>query len=98
MPATEFGGDDFHGGYRMTASVDPPSIGVQTCAEVAVTLPGVLATDEVVAVPPASLEAGLCLSGCRVSAADTVQLRLCNVTAGAIDGAARSWTFLGFRR
>lgn len=79
---------------RFSAAVDPASIAAQTSAETAVTLTGVGVDDEVVGVEiPASLEAGLAYSGARVSAADTVQLRLTNVTTAAVDGASRTWVF-----
>jgi hypothetical protein len=82
--------------YR-TASVAPASIGATSSLETAVTLRDVAPGDIVVVGVPASLETGLVFSGVRVSAADTVQLRLTNVTAGAIAGAARTWEFLIFK-
>jgi len=75
-------------------SVDPASIGATSSAETSVTIRGVAPGDIVIAAPPASLETGLALSGCRVSAADTVSLRLTNVTSGSVDGTARTWEFL----
>lgn len=80
-----------------TVSVNPASVAAATCAETSVTISGALVGDVIVMSPPASLEAGLCASGARVSAADTVQVRLCNVTAGAVDGAALTWSYVIIR-
>jgi hypothetical protein len=69
---------------RGTAIVDVASIAANTCTDVAVTVTGAAAGADCVAAPPAALPAGLAAS-CRVSATDTVQVRLCNVTTSAVD-------------
>lgn len=79
----------------VVVSVNPADLATITTAETAVTITGVATGDFVVAMPPA-LEAGLVYGGCRVSGADTVQVRLGNVTAGSINAAAANWTFLVF--
>lgn len=80
----------------LSVAVDPASITNATSAETAVTLKGVNVGDMVFACPPASLETGLVYSGCRVSAADTIQLRLSCIAAAPVDGASRTWQFLIF--
>lgn len=82
----------------MTASVNPASIDATTSAETDVTLSGVGTNDIVIPQVPASLEVGLAYSGIRVKAADTVALRLSNVTASPVDAAAKTWTFLVIQR
>jgi hypothetical protein len=76
-----------------TISVNPASITTLASAETAVTITGAAVGDIVIMNVPASLETGLIFSGARVSAADTVQVRLSNMTAGSVDGAARDWTY-----
>lgn len=76
-----------------TVSVDPASLAASTCAETQITISGATSGDVVIMNPPASLDTGITFSGARVSAADTVQVRLCNVTAGAINDSARTWTY-----
>jgi len=80
-----------------TVAVDPASISATSSAETSVTIAGVAAGDIVMFNVPASLETGLVFSGARVSAADTVQLRLTNVTAISVDGASRTWSYIVFR-
>jgi hypothetical protein len=79
-----------------TVAVDPANIGAQASAETAVTITGVAAGDVVMFFPPASLESGLTLSAARVSGADTVQLRLSNVTGSGVDGASRTWEYVWY--
>lgn len=78
-----------------TVAVNPPSIAATSSAEVAVSISGVAVGDIVLFEPPSGLETGLAASGTgRVSAANTVQLRLTNVTGAAVDGASRTWRYL----
>ena len=76
-----------------TAAVDPASALTDTIADLSVTVTGVETTDLVEAIPPADLEAGVVPILCRVSAANTVILRLHNPTAGTVNGASKTWTF-----
>lgn len=76
-----------------TISVDPASIATLESSETSVTISGAAVGDIVIMNPPASLETGLVASGARVSATDTVLVRLSNMTAGSVDGAARDWTY-----
>ncbi len=82
--------------HRGTVSIDPASIAADESDETAVTISGVAVGDEVTFFTPASLETGLAFSGSRVSAANTVQHRLSNVTEGAVNGAALTWSYIWF--
>jgi hypothetical protein len=73
-------------------TVDPADRAANTTADLALTVTGALTTDEVVNVFAASLESGLVLSNARVSAADTVTVRLGNVTTGAINAGEQTFT------
>lgn len=78
-----------------TVAINPGSVAAQASLEVAVTVTGAATGDIVIFEPPASLETGLAVACVgRVSAADTVQLRLTNVTGIAIDGAELTWRYL----
>ena len=75
----------------LKANLAIPSIAAQTCTDVTVTVPGANPGDAVALGPPATLEANLCVCA-GVSAADTVDIRICNITASAIDPAdTNSW-------
>lgn len=76
-----------------TVTVDPASIATLASGETEVTISGAAVGDILIMNVPASLETGLAYSGCRISAADTAQIRLTNVTAGSVDGASRSWSY-----
>ena len=76
-----------------TVSVDPADLATAVSAETAVTIPGLEVGDVIEFYIPASLETGLAFSGGRVSAIDTAQLRLSNVSAGSVNGIARTWTY-----
>lgn len=64
-------------------SISPASVAANTAAEQAITITGVLATDVVSMVKPTT-QAGLVVGTARVSAANTVQLTLGNVTGSPI--------------
>lgn len=64
-------------------SITPSAVVANTAAEQAITVTGVLATDMVALVKPTT-QAGLVVGTARVSAADTVQLTLGNVTGSTI--------------
>jgi hypothetical protein len=67
-----------------TAMLDYPSIGFSGCSELTFALPGAAAGDGVAAGWPSGLEAGL-IGMMRVSAADTVAVRLCNLSGAALN-------------
>lgn len=64
-------------------SITPSTVAAHSAAEQAITVTGVLATDVVAMVKPTT-QAGLIVGTARVSAADTVQLTMGNVTASTI--------------
>ncbi|HWQ03152.1 MAG TPA: hypothetical protein VNL38_01610, partial [Candidatus Nitrosotenuis sp.] len=75
-----------------SAALDFGSIAAQSCAELTITASGAAADNAVAPSWPAALEAGL--TGIMyVSASNTITVRLCNVTAAAVDPASR--TFAG---
>ena len=82
--------------HKGTVSINPALISANESGETAVTIPGVSVGDEVLFFNPSSLETGLAFSGSRVSAANTVQHRLSNVTEGSVTGTARTWNYLWF--
>jgi hypothetical protein len=83
--------------HVFTANVDPSSLTTVTDEDVSVTRAGIKVGDVVVGFPPASLEAGLTYDGCRVASADAFLVRIGNPTAGTIDGADLTWTFMWFQ-
>lgn len=78
-------------------SVNPPSMATNTESQTSVALPaGTAKAGALVFVQPptdGSLEAGLVPLGARISADDTLQIKLRNVTGATIDGAAKTWTY-----
>jgi hypothetical protein len=77
-----------------TATYDPASLAATTARDDAITVTGVAATDIVVGYQAApALTSGLSIQEVRVSAANTITVRLNNASAGAIDGASGTWTF-----
>lgn len=75
---------------RGSASLNFPSIAAGATAELTITVTGAATGDAVALAPPATLEAGVVGFG-RVSSANTVTVRLANVTSGAVDPAAATW-------
>ena len=51
-----------------------------------------------IAVPPSTLEAGIGVQGCHTVIDGAFKLRTTNASAGAINPASASWTFLVLRR
>lgn len=81
---------------KASATLDFGSIAAGTTAELTVTVTGAATTDDVTANPASSLEAGLVWSAV-VTSANTVTIRVANVTTGAIDPASRSWRVRVFK-
>jgi len=77
-------------GLSATATLDFASIAAGAIGELTITVTGAAVGDTVALGPPAAIEAGLVWSGF-VSAADTVKIRIHNVTAAAIDPASATW-------
>ncbi|HEY3265557.1 MAG TPA: hypothetical protein VGM37_01425 [Armatimonadota bacterium] len=80
---------------RAAATLDFASIAAGSAAELTVTVTGASAGKPAIASPAAGIEAGLVWSAW-VSAADTVRIRVANVTAAAIDPASRAWSVVAF--
>jgi hypothetical protein len=80
-----------------TVNVDPPSIPGSTSATFTVTITGATVGDRIFLTPPDTIEGELVYQGAAVTAADTVTIRLYNWTAGAVDGAALTWSYLIIR-
>ena len=91
---------DFGGVYLISGvTVDIANLTAVASADLSVSLPGVRTNDIVIAVPPATLEAGVAVQTVNVTAADTVSLRATNASAGAINPASSAlWQFIVFRR
>lgn len=75
---------------RASATLDFPSIAAGGSQDLTVTATGAAVNDTVHLGPPTGLTAGL-IPFAWVSAADTVTIRLSNITAGAIDPASATW-------
>lgn len=74
-----------------TATLDFPSIAANSSQSLTITVTGAVTGDVVALAPPAAIAAGLIWGG-YVSAANTVTIRLANLTASAIDPVSQSWT------
>lgn len=90
------GGSAIKGFVTGTATVDPGNMLANTAVETSVTITGAAAGDLVFLIPPTTLEAGVVVSQCVVASANTVTLRLGNVTTGAINPASATWTYCWF--
>ena len=77
-------------GLDFSASLDFPSIAAQSCAELNITATGAATGNPIAPAWPTALEASL-IGNMRVSAADTVTVRLCNVGASSVDPASQSF-------
>jgi len=80
-----------------TVSVDPPNINANTSTAFTVTISGVQTGDLVFLTPPSGIEGGLVFQGADVTAANTVTIRMRNVTGGGINGAPRTWSYMVIR-
>lgn len=85
--------------YRMSrvvesaVTVDVASIAAQSCLTTSVTVTGAAAGDTLWANADFALPLGVLVGNVRTTAANTVELTLCNVTAGALDPASGSYRF-----
>lgn len=77
-------------GLVKTATIDFPSIGIKNTSEKTVTVSGAATGSSCSCSPNTAIETGLSWS-CYVSAANTVIIRLANVSAAAIDPVSKSW-------
>lgn len=104
MSATHFSGLNVGAGSDVskiiigTISVDLPSIASAAVGEATLTISGAKVGDKVVMNPVAAGNtAGLVSGGARVSAANTVKLRVANLSGGVVDEAAQIWDYIIFR-
>ena len=77
-------------GLFASAALDFASVAAVGQQELTITVTGAAVGDAVVLAPPATLTAGL-VATARVSATNTVTVRLSNITAAAIDPASATW-------
>lgn len=88
---------NFLAGFRIgEVVIDPPNILANTTTDVAaIALPaGTAAVGDYVDVqPPAAFENGLVCQGARIAVADQLTVRISNLTAAPINGAALTWTY-----
>jgi hypothetical protein len=102
MAVTTIAGNTF-GLMVATVNVDLASVAAAISAEQTFTVPGLRVGDFVwVNTPPigtgaGQMNAGLGVVGARVSAADTLALRVINSTAGALNAGAADYTVLVLR-
>lgn len=79
----------------VTATVDLANhTAVASVNTTGITLTGINATDLLTPIPPDTLEAGISVVKAWATAADTATLRTTNASAGAINPASASWSFL----
>jgi len=77
-------------GLVNTATLNFPSINAGSTSELTISVPGATTGSSCSCAPNTTIEAGLSWSS-YVSAANTVTVRLSNITAGAINPVSRSW-------
>jgi hypothetical protein len=73
-----------------SAQIDFGSIAQSACAEANISMPGAMIGDAVIPGWPQNLDAGF-IGVMRVSVADTINVRLCKITSGALDPPAQSY-------
>ncbi|MCC6179475.1 MAG: hypothetical protein IT305_29550 [Chloroflexi bacterium] len=98
MPAAEFSGTVYSSAFAITATVNPVNHTAVSAQDTMVSDASVKAGDVVIPVPPATLEAGIAAQGCHTIVDGSFKLRTTNASAGAIDPASATWTFLVVRR
>jgi hypothetical protein len=84
-------------GHFYDVTIDAASVAANTSAEQTFTVNGLKTTDCVVVNKP-SLDAGLAIGNCRVSAANTLAITYINTTAGAINPASEVYKVVAIRR
>lgn len=98
MPATEFAGTTYTAVFAFSSTLDLANHTAVASVDTDVTSTLVKSGDVVIAVPPAALEAGISIQGTHTIATGTFKLRTTNASAGAVNPASASWTFLVLRR
>jgi len=77
--------------YAASSALDFGSVPADECADLSITVTGAAANDVCAVGAPASPQAHFSFT-CYVSASDTVQVRACNHTAGAVDPASATYS------
>jgi len=77
-------------------SYNPASVAAGATGVGTVTITGLKTTDLIFLIPP-NLAAGLVYAGHRISANNTLEIRLANVTGVAIDDTAKTWRYFAIR-
>jgi len=80
--------------FAVSITADVTSRTLSTSTEFDFTVPGVRVGDVVISVNKPSLSAGLVVGSARVKAADTVAVTYGNCTAGGVDPASETYTFV----
>jgi hypothetical protein len=99
--AAALGAKTFEGSFSFDVVVDPASIATVTAANTLVTVPAgaeLQAGDLLLAIPPSGFASALSVLGAYYVSATTFNLRLANPTAGAVDAASGTWTFIVLRK
>jgi hypothetical protein len=97
MPVAEFAGTTYASVFKFSATVDPANHTAVASVDTDVTSTLVKSGDTVIAVPPATLEAGIAVQGCHTVTDGAFKLRTTNASAGAINPASASWSFVVLR-
>jgi hypothetical protein len=82
--------------FCLSGSLNPGAVGAATSAEQNVPVVGVRVGDFVIAEKP-TLDTGLMVGSCRVSATDNIKVNLMNCTGSTINAPDEVWRFLVFR-
>jgi hypothetical protein len=80
--------------FAVSVTWDPAAVATATTAEQSVTVTGVKVGDIVVSYNKPANTAGAMPVNARVSAADTVSVSFVNPTAGSVNPASETWTFV----
>lgn len=80
--------------FAVSVTFNPASVATITTAEQTLTVSGVNVGDIVVSYNKPSNTAGAMPVNARVSAANTIAVTFVNPTAGSVDPASETWTFL----
>jgi regulator of RNase E activity RraA len=79
-------------------AVDPDAISANTSGTVDVTISNVQVGDIIVLTPPSSIEDDLIFQGATVTAANTVTIKIRNLSGVAVNGASRDWSYIITRK
>ena len=80
--------------FAVSVTADVTSRTLSTSTEFDFTVPGALVGDIVIAVSKPSLTAGVVVGSARVKSANTVAVTFGNCTAGGVDPASETYTFV----